>query len=461
MFNEKELKLNFISGARSVTGSNFLIEIGNKRFLVDCGLEQGSRFAEEDNYAPFSYDPATIDALIVTHGHLDHVGRIPKLVRDGFRGVIYSTPPTFEIGKLIMVDSMKILTKEAEQQGLEPIYTEQDVAKAVSLWQTREYHEPFFFDCGQGEVSVTLRDAGHILGSSMIEFMHKGTKIVFSGDLGNSPSILLPDTEKLTDIDYLIIESVYGDRNHETHDERREKLKQVLLEASGKQGTLVIPAFSVERTQEILFEMNEMVESGEVPRIPVFLDSPLAIAVTEVFKTSQNYFNKDARKKMRSDDIFDFPGLSLVRSSEESKALRTIPGPKIIIAGSGMMNGGRVMHHAFNYLQDPNSTFLIIGYQAPGTLGRMIVDGLRHVKVFGEMLHVRAQVRTINGYSAHKDSDSLVDFVEPMIGHLKKIFVVLGEPKSSFFLAQRFVDMYGVEVVVPEKGDVVALPFKS
>lgn len=460
MQSSDDLKVQFVSGARSVTGSNFLIEVGNKLFLVDCGLSQGTRYAEEDNYANFTYDPASVDALIVTHGHLDHVGRIPKLVKDGFKGVIYSTPPTAEIGRLIMEDSLKILTKEAEMANMVPLYTESDVAQAVALWQTRDYHEPIFFDCGGEELAITLRDAGHILGSSMIEFMYKNTKFVFTGDLGNTPSILLPDTEKLTDIDYLLIESVYGDRNHESHDERRKKLQDVLLECSKKQGTLVIPSFSVERTQELLFEMNEMIEGGLVPKIPVYLDSPLAISVTEVFKNYKKYFNHEARKLMQSDDIFDFPGLTLVRTTEESKALRQISGCKVIIAGSGMMNGGRVVHHAYNYLQDPTSTFLIIGYQAPGTLGRMVVDGLKHVKVFGEILDVRATIKTINGYSAHKDSDSLVTFVEPMIGRLKKIFVILGEPKSSFFLAQRFADTYGVEVAVPDKGDVVTLPLK-
>ncbi len=453
-----KVDISFENGARSVTGSNFLIDFGNKRFAVDCGLSQGGKYADDLNHEPFNYDPSSVDVLFVTHGHLDHVGRIAKLVKDGFRGQIYSTPPTKEIGELIMIDSMKIINRAAEEDQRDPLYLQEDIDRALNKWDTKNYHEPMIFDCGGGEpLSVSFRDAGHILGSAMIVFSYQGTKIAFTGDLGNTPSTLMADTEIMRDIDYLAIESVYGDRNHELHLERKEKLKEVILNTVKNKGILVIPAFSVERTQELLLELNNMVEKKEVPQIPIFLDSPLAIKVTEVFKRNKHFLNKEAQAQMRHDDIFQFPGLTQVLDSEESKAIKDVPGPKIIIAGAGMMNGGRIVHHAKNYLNNPRATFLIIGYQAPGTLARILVDGIKSVRLFGTEVQVRAKVIMISGYSAHKDSDALIDFIEPMVGRLKKVFVILGELKSSLFLAQRIKDNFNIEAVVPDKGDKVTI----
>lgn len=449
------ITISFENGARSVTGSNFILEIANKRFMVDCGLEQGSKYADEQNHEPFAYNPNDVDVLFVTHGHLDHVGKIAKLVKDGFRGQIYSTPPTKEIGELVMLDSMKIVNRAAEEAQLDPLYLQADVDLALAHWDTKNYHEPMIFDCDGEPLTVTFRDAGHILGSSMVIFSYRGTKIAFSGDLGNTPSTLMADTEVMRDIDYLAIESVYGDRNHEMHFERKQKLKDIILRTVKDKGILVIPAFSVERTQELLFEFNNMVEGKEIPRIPVYLDSPLAIKVTDVFKRHKKYLNKDIQDHMKSDDVFDFPGLIRVQDSEESKAIREVPGPKIIIAGAGMMNGGRVVHHAKNYLNNPHATFLVVGYQAPGTLARILVDGIKTVRLFGVEVEVRAKIETLTGYSAHKDSDDLVSFIEPMVGRLKKVFVILGELKSSLFLAQRIKDTYNLDVSVPDKGDKV------
>ncbi len=451
------VNISFISGARSVTGSNFLIEFGEKKFLIDCGLEQGTRYAEETNHEPFAYDPASVDVLFVTHGHLDHVGRIPKLLKDGFRGQIYSTPPTKEIGELVMIDSMKIINRAAEEAGREALYLQEDIDHALARWNTKDYHEAILFDCDGEPLSVSFRDAGHILGSAMVVFSYQGKKIAFTGDLGNTPSTLLSDTEVMRDIDYLAIESVYGDRNHELHFERKEKLKASVLHTVQTKGILVIPAFSVERTQELLFELNEMVEKGELPQVPMYLDSPLAIKVTDVFKRHTKYLNSDAQNKIRTDDIFNFPGLTRIQDSEESKALKDLPGPKIIIAGAGMMNGGRVVHHAKNYLGNPHATFLIVGYQAPGTLARVLVDGIKQVRIYGVEVEVKAKIEVLSGYSAHKDSDDLVAFVEPMVGRLKKVFVILGELRSALFLAQRIKDSFDVDAVVPDKGDKVTI----
>jgi len=453
----KTIDISFECGARSVTGSNFLFTIGDKKFLVDCGLEQGSKDKELKNHKEFSYNPSDIDVLLVTHAHLDHVGRIGKLVKDGFRGKIHSTPPTKDIGELVMIDSMKIINHDAEQDGIEPLYLQEHVDTALTLWSTHHYHIPIHFKTSLGDVSVEFRDAGHILGSSIVVFTIDKTKIAFTGDLGNSPSILLNDTEVMNDIDYLAVESVYGDRNHEHRDERKEKLQAILARTIEQKGVLIIPAFSVERTQEILFEMDDMFENGLLPRTPVYLDSPLAIKVTEAFKRHKTYLNKTAQAEMAHDDIFSFAGLREIQDAEDSKAIKEAPAPKIIIAGSGMMSGGRVLHHAKNYLGNKNATFLIIGYQAPGTLGRLIVDGIKKVRMYGTEVEIHARIEKISGYSAHKDSDNLVAFVGPMVPRLKKVFIILGELNSSTFLAQRLSDTYGLDVSVPDQGEVVTL----
>lgn len=458
---KNNITISFESGARSVTGSNFLITIGEKKFLVDCGLEQGGKDKERENHEPFRYNPSEIDVLLVTHGHLDHVGRIGKLVKEGFRGEIYSTPPTKDIGELVMTDSMKIINHEAEEEGLEPLYTQEHIDVAMSLWKTHDYYKPFSFQTNVGEVRVEFRDAGHILGSSIVVFDISGKKIAFTGDLGNTPSILLRDTEVMSDIDYLAMESVYGDRNHELRQERKEKLRAVMARTIEEKGVLIIPAFSVERTQEILFEMDSFFEEKQLPKVPVYLDSPLAIKVTEAFKRYPQYLNEATQEQMKTDDVFSFSNLHEVRDSDESKAIKDAPSPKIIIAGAGMMNGGRVLHHAFNYLGSEKTTLLIIGYQSPGTLGRIISDGIRDIRMYGQDVTIKARIEKIRGYSAHKDSDNLVAFVRPMAPRLKKVFIILGELKSAAFLAQRITDTYEVPVSIPDKGDVVTISLED
>ena len=456
---ENNLTIQFASGARSVTGSNFLVSLGSRRFLIDCGLVQGHHVGAEENAEPFPYDVSGVDALFVTHGHLDHVGRIPKIVKDGFKSRIISTPPTKEIGAAILEDALNILRHEAQQDGREPLYAEEDTRRSFSLWETVLYDKPVIFTDPEGDISVTLRDTGHILGSAMIDISRGGKHFVFTGDLGNTPSPLLRDTEEVPRADYLCVESVYGDRNHDPKEYRKKKLKTLIEEGIKRGGTVVIPAFSTERTQELLFELNEMVEHKEFPKIPIYLDSPLSIKITAIYQKYKSYFNPDTLSLIKKgDDIFNFPGLIVTGTSDESRAINFDHRPKVVIASSGMLNGGRVIHHAKHYLPDPKSTFIIVGYQAAGTPGRLLEDGIREVKITGEMVKVRANIVSLNGYSAHKDSDHLLEFVEGMNG-LRKVFVVLGEPKASMFLAQRIRDNIGVETLVPEKGEIINVPF--
>jgi metallo-beta-lactamase family protein len=455
----KKVSINFALGARSVTGSNFLISFPKRNFLVDCGLLQGVRVADEVNREDFPYDTKSIDALFVTHAHMDHVGRIPKLMRDGFKGPIYSTNATKDLAKLMLEDALRLLTSEAEREGLPPLYEAEDVKHALSAWHGFDYHQPIHIDKGtEEEIVVVLRDAGHVLGSSMIEFTYNKKKVVFTGDLGNNPAPILRDTETITDADYLIMESVYGDRNHEAHSERRQKLHDIIVRSIERGGTLMIPAFSLERTQDLLFEINEMVEHKTIPRVPIYLDSPLAIAITDVYKKYDHLFNHGSQSIIRhGDDIFNFPGLIKTPSTEESKAINYTHGPKIVMAGSGMMNGGRIVHHAQNYLGDAKNTILLVGYQAIGTPGRHIDEGATSVRLYGIDVPVKAHVEKIFGYSAHKDSDHLVEMIEPTASSLKHVYIVLGEPKSSFYLAQKINDTYGVNVSVPERGEIVEL----
>ncbi|MDQ5890059.1 MAG: metallo-beta-lactamase family protein [Patescibacteria group bacterium] len=454
----KNISITFHGGAGSVTGSNFLLEgeADGKdfQFLIDCGLMQGSKVCDEFNYQSFPYETSKIDALFVTHGHLDHVGRIGKLIKDGFTGPIYSTSPTRDIAELIMLDSLGVMEKEQLDTKIPPLYTEDDVAQAMAQWRTFNYHEPLKI----GEIQVVFRDAGHILGSSMIEFTINDRKLLFTGDLGNSPAPLLQPTEKITDIDYLVTESVYGDRNHEQLEDRRLLLRQTIKDTIKAGGTLMIPAFSVERTQELLFEIENMMEDSEIPLVPVFLDSPLAIAVTKVYEKHKNLFNKEVRSIMNDGDgIFRFPQLQFTKTTDQSKAIINAASQKIVIAGSGMSNGGRILHHEKNYLPDKNSTLLLAGYQAHGSMGRFLEDGAKKVRILGHDVAVRAKIVKISGYSAHKDADDLVDFIADSADTLKKVFCVLGEPKSSMFLAQRVRDYLGLNAVVPEAGQTIKI----
>src|ERR1035437_9908741 len=395
------------------------------------------KLADDINWDPFPYNAGEIDILFVTHAHVDHLGRIPKLIHEGFRGKIYSTEPTHALAGPMLEDTTGILSKNTEHE-LNKIYTEEVIKLILSLWTGFKYHEQIKIT---ENLSVSFKNAGHILGSAMIEFVYNGKKILFTGDLGNSPSPILPDTERITDADYVVMESVYGDRNHESRNDRRRFLEEVLEDNYKRKGTLIIPTFSLERSQELLFELNTLVENNRIPVMPIFFDSPLAIRLTEVFKQFKEYFNEGAVKAMSHDKyLFDFPGLHSTLKSEESRMINTMPNPKVIIAGSGMSSGGRVVHHEKHYLPDPNNTILLTGYQAVGTPGRLIQEGVKNVRITGEYVPVRAHVVTISGYSGHKDSAGLLSFVEDMQDVVKKIFVVMGEPKSEMFLAQKLKD---------------------
>lgn len=456
-------RLTFCSGAETVTGADFLLEgpldkEGRPliRILVDCGLVQGTKMAEEVNWEPFSFDPKTIDYLFITHSHIDHIGRIPKLIHEGFKGKIIATPPTAALSRPMLEDTGHILSR-VEENNLDKIYSPEMINRSLQNWEAIPYESPHELVPG---MTVTLHDAGHILGSAYVSFMIGDKKLVFSGDLGNSPSPILPDTTPLEGATYLLVESVYGDRLHEARSERRDMLKEIMLSNYRNNGALIIPCFSLERTQEILFEINEFVEHEGLPKMDIYLDSPLAIRVTDIYREFADYFNVEIKQHIKdNDDPFGFIGLTETLDTRQSKAILRKPNPKVIIAGSGMSSGGRVVHHEKNYLPDPNNTLLLIGYQAIGTLGRELDEGAKKVIINDEVVPVRASIKKIHGYSGHKDSDALLSYVAGSKDTLKKVFCVLGEPKSTSHLAQRISNELGISAVAPEPGLSIILSF--
>lgn len=438
-----DMKISFHGGAREVTGASYLVETGQTRLLIDCGLFQGSQECEDHNFEKFHFDARALNALIVTHAHLDHVGRIPKLVHEGFAGPIYSTAPTRELAKILLDDALHLARREREA-----LYSADDLARTFVHWEELSYHMPHTI----GETEIRLNDAGHILGSSMIQCRAEGKRILFTGDLGNTPSILLPPPDNFRDdIEYLVIESTYGNRTHEASQERVLLLERAVEGAAARGGTLMIPAFAMERTQDILFLLNEMLLFKRIPEMPVFVDSPLAIRATEVYERHPEYYRDEIQKLYRlHPHLFRFKRLRFTHTTEESKAINDVPPPKIIIAGSGMMQGGRILHHLRRYLGDPKSTLLIIGYQAAGSLGRRLIDGEESVRILGEEVSVRAEVRKINGFSAHADNPQLYSFVESNRETLKRVFVVQGEGAQALHLAQEIKDRLGVQADAPE-----------
>ncbi len=448
------MKLTFYGGVGEVTGANYCLESSGMKIIIDCGLHQGSHYADKKNFEPFPYHPEDVSAVLITHSHLDHIGLLPKLVKDGFKGVIYSTTATKDFARIMLMDSEHILGSEAQREGRQPLYNDEDIDRMMTLWRGIGYHETIAL----GDFKITFFDAGHILGSAIIKIEAGGKTIVFSGDLGNTPAPIIRPTEMMTGADYCLVESAYGDRIHENLDRRRELLEDAIEETVKVGGVLMIPAFAMERTQELLYNLHGLLEEGRIPHVPVFIDSPLAIKLTEIYKKHDDYFNEETENIVkRGDDILSFPGVHFTLTTDQSKAINNVPPPKIIIAGSGMSNGGRILHHEMRYLSDPKNTILFVGYQAGGTLGREILDGAEEVTIFGEKVPVLCRKINILGYSAHADQPRLLKWVGNMKNTLKRVFVVQGEEASSAALAVKIRDEFAIEAEVPTPAEEISL----
>jgi metallo-beta-lactamase family protein len=453
----RKIKATFARGARRVTGSNFLFEIGEGesavRILVDCGLSQGERFCEGTNAEAFSYDPKKIDAIFFTHAHADHIGLFPKLVKDGFSGKAYATAPTKDLMPVMLEDSVQLIALEAKRCNEEPPYDGSDVARAVERIEAVPYGKPISVADG---ITATLYNAGHILGSALVALDIDGRRILLTGDLGRTPAVLVPNHDIPERTDVLITESVYGNRVHGSIEESKDALLDAVREVVAKKGTLLIPAFSLERTQIILSILDSAMTDGKIPAIPVFMDSPLAAKVTEVYRKHPEFLREEIRERIaKGDDPFFFPSLRVTVSPDESKSISGVSSPKIIIAGAGMSHGGRIRRHEIEHLPHASSTILLVGYQVPGSLGRRIMDGAKEVEIDGRKIKVRAKVLKIGGFSAHADRDDLMNFAEKI--KPKRVFVVLGETEASTFLAQRISGFYDVDVDVPREGEVYEL----
>lgn len=430
-----------------VTGScHFLSIEGGPNILIDCGMFQGKE--EDRNYESFGFDPKNVDYLLITHAHLDHVGRIPKLVKEGFERNIVATKATHDLAEVILLDSAKVMFQDYEQHYkralrkgkendvLRPIYVEEDVRRVFSLpWRYVEYDKSI--DLCEG-VNITYRNAGHILGSAFIEIRyieHGAThSILFSGDLGNNNDMVMPHLQECQNVDYLYIESTYGDRDHKNIDESINEFKKSIIDTLKNWGNVVIPSFAVERTQEILCLLREMYDRQELPECKIFVDSPMAQKATEVY---QNYVQELSQKcqknKEQNGTIFDFPLLNYTSDAESSKAINDIERRAIIIAGSGMCTGGRILHHFKHRLWNPKNAIIFVGYQGVETLGRHIVDGARWVKIYGEDILIQAQIHTINGFSAHIDQSGILQWISKM-QDLKTIFLIHGEDDKQTIL---------------------------
>lgn len=449
------MKLTFYGGAGDVTGANYLLESGTgknaTKILVDCGLHQGSNFSERQNFESFPYNPAEVDAVFVTHPHIDHVGRLPSLYRAGFRGKIFSTAPGKDFAELLLIDSEHILREEASRFKKPPLYTIEDIQTLMRYWHPVEYHTTVQV----GPLTAEFRSAGHILGSSFVVIKIEGKTIVFSGDLGNSPAPMIgPREAPPEEVDYCLVESTYGGRVHEPMEERKGVLEDMIEDTVRSSGVLMIPAFAMERTQQLLFELNELVENGRIPKVPIFIDSPLAIKVTEVYKKYTRYFDEPTKKLIESgDSIFNFKGLKMTLTTEESKAINDVPPPKVVIAGAGMSNAGRILHHERRYLSDPRSMLFMVGYQSKGSLGRQILDGAKTVRILGEEVSVRAKIRAVGGFSAHADQPQIVEWLRPMRQSLKKLFIVQGEEDQALALEQKIRDELAISTVIPRTTD--------
>jgi metallo-beta-lactamase family protein len=461
------LKVTLHGAAETVTGSHFLVENEGAKIIIDCGVEQGKDYCESCAYEPFPYDLKSIDAVIITHAHLDHIGRAPRLLKEGYGGRIYMTPPTRDLGELILRDSAHILGQHAHEQKKAPLYDERDVDAFLSRVETVEYHTEVQV---KDSLSFVLGNTGHILGSASVRVKDTvdGTTFAVTSDIGATPAELLPDAEPILDADVVLIESVYGDRENPEQKRRVPLLLEVLKKAVERGGAVLVPAFSMERTQLMLYEIANFYEQGMLPKVPVFLDSPLAINVTKVYrKYAREYFKKGVQAELHRDgDLFSFPFLTSTESREESDTIATTPNPKIIIAGAGMSHGGRIGRHEARYLPDPKTTLAMVGYQAPGSPGRLLSDGASSVRLDGREVKVRASVVTIHGWSGHADRNGLLEYAQKCLPRTKTFLVGIGEPSSARFLAQRIHDFLGVKAIVPRNGDTFviskqgAVPYK-
>ena len=462
--------LQFWGAAQTVTGSMHLVEADGQRLLLDCGMAQGRREEAKKLNSEFPFQPEKIDAVVLSHAHLDHSGKLPMLVKMGFSGSIFSTSATRDLCSAMLADSASLqemdaryVNRQNEKQGLpfiKPLYTLHDVARTMRLFQTVEFQRPLQILPG---IKMTFRNAGHILGSASVSLeiaegrdKKKVTALAFTGDLGRKGAAVVQDPDIIDRADVLITESTYGGRDHGPMDEARKNLARVVRETASNRGLLIIPAFAVGRTQDVVYHLHELMQSGEIPQMPVYVDSPLATNITEIFRAHPECYDEETEQLLMQDggdDPFGFNMLRYTRSTEESKKLNNIRRPAIIISASGMCEGGRVLHHLRRNIGDPNTTVLFVGFQAENTLGRKLLRGDKTARIYGEEHEVRARMEKIDGYSAHADEGEMLDFINAIPNRPKRVFVVHGEPDATAAMAAGLARLGIEDIAIPERGE--------
>ena len=466
-----QIKLSFLGAVQNVTGSRFLVEADGSKVLIDCGLYQERKFLAR-NWDAFPVPPDTIDAVLLTHAHLDHCGLLPKLVKEGFHGRIYCSGATAEIARIILLDAGHLQEEDAFYKAKRharenrkgpypdvPLYTVADAEKVFPLFSPVAYHK------GQ-EITKTMRatfhDAGHVFGSSCISLTvareGQSRTILFSGDVGRKDMPIIEDPDIVDRADYVLIESTYGDRTHEDNHNIEDQLASVVNSTVSAGGKIVIPSFALERSQDLLYHFNELLLQDRIPQMTVFLDSPMAIRITKVFEEHPELFDEEMAARIKQElSPFEFPGLKMTRTTSESKSINRYKGSAAIIAGSGMCTGGRVKHHLANNITRPESAILFVGYQANGTLGRQIVEGAQEIRIHGRMLPVKANIERINGFSAHADREELMEWLSHLRTEPRCVFVVHGEAQSANHFAEALRKSKGWNATVPEYSDQVVL----
>ncbi len=462
------MKIQFLGATKVVTGSCILITTRNYKFLLDCGLFQGSEDLEALNQEDFPFNPAEIDFLLLSHSHIDHSGRIPKLVKEGFKGKIFCTKATKDLCEIMLVDSGHIQENDAEwenrkrkrsgQSMVKPLYTAEDAILSLRYFESVLYNQKVNLN---NDVSIRLRDAGHILGSSIIELWieedNETVKIVFSGDLGTKNKPIIRDPEIIEEADYLILESTYGNKVHENVEQRQEKLTDIIDKTVLRGGTVIIPSFAVGRTQELIYELKQYYENNNdletFMKVPIYIDSPMAISATQIFKRNSYAFDKEAKDIiLNGNNPLDFENLYFVRDHKESMRLNNSNYPKVIISASGMCTAGRIRHHLKHNLWKAKNSVVFVGYQANGTLGRILQDGVKKVKILGENIAVLAEIYSVEGFSGHADKDDLINWVKAFKKKPKKIFLVHGEDDSLNNLSDLINKETNVQTIIPNMG---------
>ena len=455
------MKVRFWGGCRTVTGSKHLLTSGKQQLLLECGLYQGHRALAEQTNRHLPFKAREVDSCVVSHAHIDHVGNVPNLVAKGFRGKILVTKATLALARLLLLDSaniqesdIKYLNKKRKQKGeppKEPIYTTKDAQESLRYFKGTQYakHQKL------GPFNVTLHDAGHILGSALTDIEVEGKRILFTGDLGRRKMPIIRDPVQVDQVDYLIMEATYGNRLHGDYRKVADRLAGIVNRVRERRGRIIIPAFAVERSQEIIYTLNRLRQNNRIPQIPIFVDSPLASGVTEVFRNYPQYYDEEAIEILNGhDQPFDFPGLRYIATVEESKALNDYTEPCIIISASGMCEGGRVLHHLKHAVDDERNLVLLVSFQAEGTLGRRLAEGQRKARIYGEDYDLKCEVEVMDEFSAHADRQELLDYVSRMnLPRLKKVFLVHSELDAAEAMVEPLLKLGAKEVFIPEVGD--------